>query len=440
MSIRDTDIETIFAWEALDSRGNPTVAAEVALRCGAHSAATVPSGASTGTYEARELRDGGTRYGGKGVTAAVAAANGLLADAVRGIDAGNQELVDAALRAADATPSLSRVGSNAVLAISVASALAAAAAAGAPLYRAAAQQNADVILPLPMINIISGGAHAGRSLDIQDLLVMPVGAESFAEAIEMAWRVRRGTAAALDERGMPTALVADEGGLGPALPSNRSALVALYDGIERAGLTPGDDVAIAIDVAATQFYDPATGRYRLGLDNRELDAGEWIAELAEWCHNFPILSIEDPLADQDWANWQIAATELTGIQLLGDDLFVTDATRLARGVEDRIANAVLVKPNQTGTLTDASRVVDQARAAGFGTVLSARSGETEDSWLADLAVAWQTRQIKVGSTMRSERTAKWNRLLRIEAELQNDATFAGVAGLAQLTPAQLPGL
>jgi enolase len=428
--MNDTIIEAVFAWEALDSRGNPTVAAEVTLRGGARGTATVPSGASTGTYEARELRDGGTRYGGKGVRAAVAAANGALARAVRGIDAGKQELVDAALRDADGTPALSRLGSNAVLAISVASALAAAQAAGQPLYRAAAPENSAVILPLPMVNIISGGAHAGRSLDIQDLLVMPVGAESFAEAIEMAWRVRRGTAAALDARGLPTALVADEGGLGPAQPSNRSALEALYDGIERAGLTPGDDAAIAIDVAANQFYDPTTGHYRLALDTRELQAGEWIAELAEWCRNFPIVSIEDPLADRDWASWRIAASELAGIQLLGDDLFVTDSTRLARGIDDGIANAVLVKPNQTGTLTDAARVVDQARAARFGAVLSARSGETEDSWLADLAVAWQTRQIKVGSTTRSERAAKWNRLLRIEAELRDDAVFAGVTGLA----------
>ena len=299
--MNDTIIEAVFAWEALDSRGNPTVAAEVTLRGGARGTATVPSGASTGTYEARELRDGGTRYGGKGVRAAVAAANGALARAVRGIDAGKQELVDAALRDADGTPALSRLGSNAVLAISVASALAAAQAAGQPLYRAAAPENSAVILPLPMVNIISGGAHAGRSLDIQDLLVMPVGAESFAEAIEMAWRVRRGTAAALDARGLPSALVADEGGLGPAQPSNRSALEALYDGIERAGLTPGDDAAIAIDVAANQFYDPTTGHYRLALDTRELQAGEWIAELAEWCRNFPIVSIEDPLADRDWA-------------------------------------------------------------------------------------------------------------------------------------------
>jgi enolase len=426
----DTAIDTVFAWEALDSRGNPTVAAEVALQGGARGTATVPSGASTGTYEARELRDGGTRYGGKGVRAAVANANGPLAQAVHGIDAAKQESVDAALREADGTASFSRLGANAVLAISLASALAAAAATGQPLYRAAAAENATTVLPLPMVNIISGGAHAGRSLDIQDLLVVPVGAESFAGAIEMAWRVRRGTAEALDACGLPTALIADEGGLGPALTANRSALQVLREGIERAGLTPGKDAAIAIDIAATQFYDPGTGRYRLGLENREVSALEWVAEMAEWCRNFPIVSLEDPLADQDWANWPAAAAGLSGIQLLGDDLFVTDSARLARGIDDGIANAVLVKPNQTGTLTDAAHVVDQARAARFATVLSARSGETEDSWLADLAVAWQTRQIKVGSTMRSERTAKWNRLLRIEAELGDQATYAGITGLA----------
>ena len=430
MTVRHTAIDTVFAWEALDSRGNPTVAAEVTLRGGARGTATVASGASTGTYEARELRDGGTRYDGKGVRAAVANANGPLAQAVHGIDAARQELVDAALREADGTPSLSRLGANAVLAISVASALAAAAAAEQPLYRAAAAESATAVLPLPMVNIISGGAHAGRSLDIQDLLVVPVGAGSFADAIEMAWRVRRGTAEALGARGLPTALIADEGGLGPALPSNRTALEVLQEGIERAGLTPGEDAAIAIDIAATQFYDPGTGRYRLELENREVSAAEWVAEMTDWCRDFPIVSVEDPLADQDWANWQTAAAGLSGIQLLGDDLFVTDSARLARGIGDGIANAVLVKPNQTGTLTDAAHVVDQARAARFATVLSARSGETEDSWLADLAVAWQVRQIKVGSTMRSERTAKWNRLLRIEAELGDQATYAGVTGLA----------
>jgi enolase len=426
----DTAIDSVFAWEALDSRGNPTVAAEVALRGGARGTAIVPSGASTGTYEAHELRDGGTRYGGKGVRGAVGNANGPLARAVRGIDATQQKVVDAALREADGTPALSSLGANAVLAISVASALAAADAADEPLYRAAAAEGATPLLPLPMINIISGGAHAGRSLDIQDLLVVPVGADSFAAAIEVAWRVRRGTAEALDARGLPTALIADEGGLGPVLPSNRAALDVLREGIERAGLTPGTDAGIAIDIAATQFYDPETGRYRLGLENREVGAAEWVAELAEWCRNFPIVSLEDALADQDWDNWRIAAAELSGVQLLGDDLFVTDSARLALGIDDGIANAVLVKPNQTGTLTDAAAVVEQARAARFATVLSARSGETEDYWLSDLSVAWRTGQIKVGSTMRSERTAKWNRLLRIEAELGDAVAYAGAAALA----------
>ena len=435
MTTGETVIDTVFAWEALDSRGNPTVAAEVTLRGGARGTATAPSGASTGTYEAHELRDGGTRYGGKGVRAAVASANGPLAQVVRGIDATKPELVDTALREADGTPALSRLGANAVLAVSVASALAAAAAARQPLYRAAAE-SAAVVLPLPMVNIISGGAHAGRSLDIQDLLVVPVGAGTFSAAIEMAWRVRLGTARALDARGLPTALIADEGGLGPVLGSNRAALQVLCEGIERAGLTPGQDAAIAIDIAANQFYEPGSARYRLRLEHREVTAAEWVAELAGWCQDFPLVSLEDPLADLDWASWQTAADRLSGIQLLGDDLFVTDSARLARGIDEGIANAVLVKPNQTGTLTDAARVVSQARAAGFATVLSARSGETEESWLSDLAVAWQTRQIKVGSTMRSDRTAKWNRLLRIEAELGDQATFAGITGLAPMTAAK----
>ncbi|MDT7724860.1 MAG: enolase [Actinomycetota bacterium] len=426
----DTAIQRVFAWEALDSRGNPTVACEVTLAGGARGAAAVPSGASTGTYEARELRDGGSRFGGKGVRGAVANAQRPLAEAVHGLDASRQDLVDAALRAADGTPALSRYGANAVLAISVATAIAAAQAIDQPLYQATAREGGTPVLPLPMINIISGGAHAGGALDIQDLLVVPIGAQSFSEAIELAWRVRRGTAEVLRRRGLPSALVADEGGLGPTLPSNRAGLSLLVAGIEQAGLTPGEDAAIAIDVAATQFYDPATGRYRLALEDREVSSADWVGELAGWCAEFPIVSLEDPLADQDWDSWPKAAADLAGIQLLGDDLFVTDSARLARGIEDGVANAVLVKPNQTGTLSDAARVVEQAQAARFATVLSARSGETEDTWLADLAVGWQTRQIKVGSTMRSERTAKWNRLLRIEAELGDNATFAGTSGLS----------
>jgi enolase len=281
-----------------------------------------------------------------------------------------------------------------------------------------------------MVNIISGGAHAGRALDVQDLLVVPIGAGSFGEAIEMAWRVRRGTATALDRRGVSSALIADEGGLGPRLPSNRAALDLLMEGIEAAALEPGTDIGIAIDVAATQFYDTDARRYRLAVDDRDYTAAELVDELGRWCARYPIVSIEDALADQDWEGWHHAADVLSSIQLLGDDLFATDTTRLARGIDDDIANAVLVKPNQTGTVSAARAVVGQAHAAGFATVLSARSGETEDSWLADLAVGWGTGQIKVGSTMRSERTAKWNRLLHIETELGADAQFAGAAALA----------
>ena len=246
----------------------------------------------------------------------------------------------------------------------------------------------------------------------------------------MAWRVRRGTAAVLDQMGLPTALIADEGGLGPRLTSNRAALDVLMSGIETAGLQAGADIAIAIDVAATQFYDAGSKTYRLEVDQREIAAAELVAELAAWCAQYPIVSIEDALADQDWDNWLCAAAALSHIQLLGDDLFVTDGRRLARGIADGVANAVLIKPNQTGTLSAARDVIEQARCAGFATVLSARSGETEDAWLADLAVGWRTGQIKVGSTMRSERTVKWNRLLRIEAELGADARFAGASALA----------
>jgi enolase len=302
------------------------------------------------------------------------------------------------------------------------------------LYRSVLAPGERPLLPMPMVNIISGGAHAGRALDVQDLLVVPVGADSFAEAIEMAWRVRRGTAAVLDELGLPSALIADEGGLGPRLPSNRAALDVLLKGIEKAGLEPHFDIGIAIDVAATQFYDVETRTYRLDLEKREFSAPEFVDELAEWCAYYPIVSIEDPLADQDWDSWRRAAAVLSNIQLLGDDLFVTDTQRLAMGIADGIANAVLVKPNQTGTLSAAHDVVRQARDAGLATVLSARSGETEDAWLADLAVGWRTGQIKVGSTMRSERTAKWNRLLRIEAELGADADFAGADALAMTRP------
>ncbi|WP_299532017.1 phosphopyruvate hydratase [uncultured Streptomyces sp.] len=427
--MNDTLITRLFAWEALDSRGKPTVGCEVGLAGGGRGTATVPSGASTGRHEARELRDGETRYDGNGVRLAVANVTGEIADAVRGLDAADQQQLDSNLRTLDGTADLGRLGANAILAVSVATARAAADARRLPLYEAVAEPGTTPLLPLPMINIISGGAHAGRSIDVQDFLAVPLGATTFEQAIAWASRIRAGTADVLAEQGLPVALVADEGGLGPVLPSNRTALDVLVQGIERAGLRPGDDVGIAIDIAATQFQRE-DGSYRLAAEDRELTSAALVEELADWCAHYPIVSLEDALAEDDWDGWSLVSKRLAGRQLLGDDLFVTDLDRLGRGITQGVANAVLVKPNQTGTLDAARTVVRHAHAAGYGTVLSARSGETEDNWLADLAVGWRTGQIKVGSTTRSERTAKWNRLLRIEAELGARAEYAGAQALA----------
>jgi len=431
-----SEIGDIFAWQALDSRGTPTVAVEVTLGGGAVGSAIVPSGASTGRHEARELRDGGDRYAGRGVQQAVANVAGELAAAVRGLDAVDQVAVDTALRRADGTADLSRLGANAVLALSVATARAAAAMSGQPLYRFVDRGGGEqFLLPMPMVNIISGGAHAGRAVDVQDFLVVPVGADSFTSAMEIAWRVRAATAQVAAERGHNVALVADEGGLGPVLPSNRAALELLAAGVERAGYELGTDAAFAIDVAATQFHDPVDNRYHLAAEDRTLLAAELVAEFVDWCEDFPIISIEDVLSEDDWEGWSEAARALSNIQLLGDDLFCTNVTRVKRGIAEQASNAVLVKPNQVGTLSDARAVVDLASRSGMATVLSARSGETEDDWLADLAIGWRTGQIKVGSTMRSERTAKWNRLLGIEARLGEAAVFAGTSGLAPLRQA-----
>ncbi|MDL4814241.1 phosphopyruvate hydratase [Actinomadura opuntiae] len=440
-----TTISSLLAWEALDSRGKPTVGCEVTLAGGARGSATVPSGASTGTHEAVELRDGDpSRYAGNGVRKAVANVNGEIADRVRGLDAADQRGLDAALRELDGAPGLARLGANAALAVSVAAAVAAAQATGVPLWRHAARMagrdDAVPLLPLPMVNIISGGAHAGRSIDVQDFLVVPLGAGSFAEAIEWAARVRAGTAQVLQDSGLPVALVADEGGLGPILPTNRRALELLCEGIERAGLRlddgDGTGVGIAIDIAATQFL-AQDGKYVLAAEQRRLTSQELVEELAQWCAEFPIVSLEDALAEDDWDGWTAATPKLTvnkagrRVQLLGDDFFVTNAERLERGIGTGAANAVLVKPNQAGTLSDALTVVKRAHEAGYTTVLSARSGETEDTWLADLAAGWHTGQIKVGSTTRSERTAKWNRLLRLESEPGTSARYAGAAGITK---------
>ena len=422
-----TQIVDVFGWEALDSRGSPTVGCAVRLAGGATGSVVVPSGASTGRHEAHELRDGdAARYQGRGVRRAVTNVGGAVAAAVRGLDATDQQTLDAALIAADGTAHLQRLGANAVLGVSLATMLAAAAAQRMPLYRYAGQDAAP-LLPLPMVNIISGGAHAAGAVDVQDFLVVPIGATTFAEAIEWAGTVRRCTAEVLAERGFSTALVADEGGLAPTLSSNREALEHLARGIDRSKLAPGQDVGIAIDVAATQLIDGAG--YVLRAENRTCSTAELVDELAGWCAQFPILSIEDPVGEDDWTGWAMASNALGDRQLVGDDLFATDEARLARGIDAGVANAVLVKANQNGTVSGTRSVLRRAQTSGYATIVSARSGDTEDTWLADLAVGWRAGQIKVGSTTRSERTAKWNRLLQIEATLGPAAEYAGDTAL-----------
>jgi enolase len=412
-----TPIARVLAWEALDSRGTPTVACEVRLASGASGAAIVPSGASTGRHEAHELRDGGERYGGRGVGRAVENVNGEIGPAIAGLEPAT---VDDALRGLDETRGFTRLGANATLAVSVAAALAAADDAGRPLYR---MLGSEPLIPMPMVNILSGGAHAGRALDVQDFLAVPLGAKSFGEAIEWAWRVRTAAAEVLAERGLPTALVADEGGFGPVLASNRRALDLLGAAIDRSRLSAGTEVAIAIDVAATQFATPSG--YGLAAEQRTLSAQELLDELTSWCDSYPIVSLEDPLGEDDWDGWTAATRRLGDrVQLVGDDLFATNGDRIRVGVARGAANALLVKPNQAGTLSQAGSALTVAQEAGYATIVSARSGDTEDAWLADLAVGWRAGQIKVGSLTRSERTAKWNRLLRIEAELGDSARFA----------------
>jgi len=422
-------ISDLFAWEALDSRGKPTVGCEVTLAGGATGRTIVPAGASTGSHEAVELRDGGARYAGQGVRAAVNSANLALRDSVLGLDARDQLGIDVALEGLDDDFSLAHVGANAVLAVSLSTLQAAAAAARRPLWSYLA--SGAPLLPLPMINIVSGGAHAGGLLDIQDVLVVPVGASSFVEAIEWAARVRSATAELLQDRGGSAVLVADEGGLAGALGDNSAALSLVVDGIALAGFEPGADVAIAIDFAANQLW---TGEnYALRAEHRELPPRDWLDTVVRWCQEFPIVSVEDVLVEDDWSGWAECSTALGGtIQVLGDDFFATNSTRLDRAIANNTANAVLVKPNQAGSVSRAQRVLELAHSAGYATVVSARSGDTEDSWLADLAVGWRAGQIKVGSTMRSERTAKWNRLLEIEARAGDGATFAGRTAMAPM--------
>jgi len=418
-------IRRIKAREILDSRGSPTLEADVELDGGAWGRGMVPAGASTGRHEALELRDGDpARYGGRGVLRAVANVREVVAPALVGREAEPQQGVDARLLELDGTPGKSRLGANAILAVSLAVARAVAAARRIPLYRYFAEICPDrpaPRLPLPMVNILSGGLHTGaseerRNLDVQDFLAVPVGASTYGQALEWSVGVHRAMRALLDEGNYALTGVADEGGFAPRLPSNRAALELMGEAFLRAGLRPRADVAIALDIAATHFY--RDGRYQFVVEKRTLDAAAMVDLLAEWHARFPILSIEDGLAEDDWDGWRALTARLGGrCQLVGDDLFTTNPERLARGISEGAANAVLVKMNQIGTITETLRVVAEARSAGYRVVISARSGETEDDSLADLAVGSAAGQIKVGSVTRSERLAKYNRLLRIEEEL-----------------------
>jgi enolase len=410
------------ALEILDSRGRPTVEAQLTLSDGTTARASVPSGASTGRHEAVERRDGDpARYGGRGVLGAVEAVEGEITTALRGMEP-QQRAVDDALLALDATADKSRLGANAMLAVSMATARAAAKVAGLPLWRHLAGDG-PATMPMPMVNILSGGLHAGRQLDFQDFLAIPAGARTYSEALEWAVRVHGAMGAVLGEQGLST-LKADEGGYGPRLADHRAALRLMDAAVARAGLRPGDDVVYALDVAATHFF---TGdAYRLDSEDRTLSAAALAQYIGDLAAEHPIVSVEDPLAEDDWPAWA-ALTQRLGdrLQVVGDDLFTTNIARLDRGIAERSANAVLVKMNQIGTVSETLDVVARAQGAGFRTVISARSGETEDPALADLAVGTAGGQIKVGSVTGGERLAKYNRLLRIERELGDRATFAG---------------
>ncbi|MGE5087886.1 MAG: phosphopyruvate hydratase [Candidatus Levyibacteriota bacterium] len=422
-------IRSVHGRQILDSRGRPTVEVDVVLDDGSFGRASVPSGASTGTFEAHELRDGdAARYAGLGVLKAVANVDGEIASALRGADGADQRAVDLRLRELDGTAQLERLGANAVLGVSLAVCRAVAASRGQMLYqRIADLALAQPTLPLPMTNILSGGRHAGGGMDVQDFLALPLRATSIAEAIHLIARVRSAASDVSRERGLPT-LLADEGGLAPGCETGRAALQVMVEAIERAGLVPGEDIAIAIDVAATTLRI-AGGRYRLAREGRELDSAAMVAMIDSWARHFPVVSVEDGLDEEDWLGWTML-TERLGrrLQLVGDDLFTTHPQRLARGVREGIANGVLVKANQNGTLTGTLEVIAQAKAAGYATIVSARSGETEDTFMSDIAVGAAAGQIKIGSLRTSSTVAKYNQLLRIDEH--SGAPYAGAAALA----------
>ncbi len=417
-----TAIVDIYAREILDSRGNPTIEVDVTLEDGSAGRAAVPSGASTGAHEAHELRDGGERYGGKGVQKAVAAVNGEIFDALSGFDAEEQPDIDETLIALDGTENKSRLGANALLGVSLATAKAAAEASALPLYRYVGGVQARV-LPAPMMNIVNGGAHADNPIDIQEFMIMPLVADSFSEALRMGTEVFHTLKKGLKDAGHNTN-VGDEGGFAPNLKSTDAALGFIMSAIEKAGYKPGEEIFIALDAASTEFYK--NGKYELAGEGKSLGSDAMAQYLADLVSRYPIVSIEDGMAEDDWDGWR-TLTELTGdkCQLVGDDLFVTNETRLRKGIETGCANSILVKVNQIGTLTETLGAVETAHRAGYTAVMSHRSGETEDATIADLAVATNCGQIKTGSLARSDRLAKYNQLLRIEEELGDVARYAG---------------
>lgn len=419
-------IASVHARQILDSRGNPTIEVDVLTENGVLGRAAVPSGASTGVHEAVELRDGdATQYLGKGVQKAVANVNTLIQNALLGMDVFEQKKIDYLLLALDNTPNKSNLGANAILGTSLAVAKAAAAEAGLSLFQYIGGVGA-VTMPVPMMNILNGGSHADNLIDIQEFMVMPFGAKSFSEGLRWGTEVFHHLKAVLKARGMSTN-VGDEGGFAPNLGSNEEALEVVMEAIQKAGFTPGKDMFIALDAAASEFYDEASGKYNFASTGESRSSEEMVAFWADWCERYPIISIEDGLAEDDWAGWKLATEKLGHkIQLVGDDLFVTNTKRLQQGITQGVANSILVKVNQIGTLTETIEAVNLATRNGYTSVMSHRSGETEDNTIADLAVALNCGQIKTGSASRSDRMAKYNQLLRIEEELEEAAVYPGL--------------
>lgn len=420
-------IESVIGREVLDSRGNPTVEVEVTLSTGEIGRAIVPSGASTGAFEASEKRDGGSRYLGKGVLGAVEHVNVTIADVVVGMDALDQRHLDASMISLDGTENKRHLGANAILGVSLAAAKAAAQYCDLPLYRYIGGVNASV-LPVPMMNVINGGVHADNSIDFQEFMIMPIGAASFAEALRWCAETYHTLKNVLAKKGL-SAAVGDEGGFAPNLDRNEDAIKVLLEAIEASGRVPGEEIAIALDPASTEFYK--SGKYHLAGENRILDAAEMADYWVELAGKYPIVSLEDAMAEEDWEGWGILTSKLGGsLQLVGDDIFVTNSARLARGIETGVANSILIKLNQIGTLTETIETVGLATRHGYTSVVSHRSGETEDTTIADLAVALNTGQIKTGAPARTDRVAKYNQLLRIEEHLGQNAKFMGRSALA----------